>query len=323
MTENKILLSVVIPAYNEAEGLETFNGELIKYVKEAVGGSYEIIYCNDGSSDNTAEIVSKWHKSDPRIRLVSLTRNFGKEYSLLSGISVAKGDALLMIDGDGQHPVELIPEFVKIWQKGAKVVVGVRKDNGNESTFKNLGSKSFYFIFNKLTSQHLVPSSTDYRLIDKSVQRAFLDMPETGRITRGMIDWLGFSTEHIYFDAKPRKYGSVGYSNRKLLGLAANSFVSLTPRPLYIFGYLGILITAASLVLGVAVLIEQIILNDPLHWRFTGTAMLGILILCLVGIVLMSQGILSLYVSNINNQSKGRPLFVVDYEKSAGIEHKY
>jgi hypothetical protein len=174
-------------------------------------------------------------------------------------------------------------------------------------------------MFNKLAGQHMIPGSTDFRLIDRSVQQAFMQLKESGRMTRSLIDWLGFKREYIYFESKARSEGSASYSLHKLVGLAADGLVSMSPRPLYLFGYLGVIITFASLLLGLAVIIEQLLLNDPLSWDFTGTAMLGILILFLVGIVLMSQGILSLYISKISEQSKQRPLYVVDYSGSVGI----
>jgi dolichol-phosphate mannosyltransferase len=173
-----------------------------------------------------------------------------------------------------------------------------------------------------LAGQELVPGSTDFCLIDQAVQQAFLNFKEDGRITRGLIDWLGFRREFIYFEARARADGSSSYSRQQLMGLAANSFVSLSPKPLYLFGYLGVLITVAALLLGTSVLIEQVILGDPWHWKFTGTAMLGILTLFLVGIILLSQGILSLYISHIHSQSKGRPLYVIDYSGSSGIADK-
>jgi dolichol-phosphate mannosyltransferase len=173
-----------------------------------------------------------------------------------------------------------------------------------------------------LADQKLIIGSTDFRLIDRKVQQVFLTLPEADRITRGLIDWLGFRRQYIKFAAKKRESGLPGYNLNKLMGLAANSFTSLTLKPLFLFGYLGVLITVASFLLGIVVFIEQPLLGDPWHWKFTGTAMLGILILFLVGIVLMSQGIMSLYVSRIYRQSRQRPLYVVDYDKSIGIEKK-
>lgn len=315
-----ILFSVVVPLYNESNGLEAFHVSLMDVLKP-LDKTFEVIYIDDGSEDNTAQIIQNLHKTDMDIKLIKFSRNFGKENALSAGIAQACGQAIIMLDGDGQHPPDLIPKFIKAWQAGAQVVVGIRTDNVDEGWFKKLGSRFFYKLFNRFTGQKLVAGSTDFRLIDKSVQQAFLCLEETDRITRGLIDWLGFQREFINFKANPRLAGSPSYSPRKLMGLAANSFVSLSLTPLYLFGYLGVFITGLSLILGTSVLIEQIFLGDPWHWKFTGTAMLSILLLFLVGMVLMSQGILSLYISHIHNQSKRRPLYVIDHKGSAGLEN--
>lgn len=311
-----LLLSVVVPLYNEAAGLEQFHAELSGVISDASKGSYEVIYCDDGSGDNTVDLVRQLAKTDKNVRLLSLSRNFGKENALTAGIAAARGQAIMMLDGDGQHPIERIPDFLSAWRAGAKVVIGVRTANAREGWTKRQGSKLFYASFNRLSKSDLIPGSTDFRLIDRQVQQAFLQLTETDRITRGLIDWLGFERAYVEFQAKPRLHGTAGYSHRKLVALAANSFVSLTTVPLYIFGYLGMLITSAALILGLSVGIEQLLLGDPLSWEFTGTAMLSIMLLFLVGIVLLSQGVLALYISHIHSQSKGRPLYIVDYEKS-------
>jgi glycosyltransferase involved in cell wall biosynthesis len=261
-------------------------------------------------------------KHDKTVRLVSLSRNFGKEYALTAGISQARGDAILTIDGDGQHPVSSIDVFIKEWQDGAQVVVGVRRGATSRYGFKTLRSRLFYKTFNSITGENLLVGSTDFRLIDKEVQQAFLQLGETDRITRGLIDWLGFDRTMIYFDVKDRDFGNASYTTRQLTKLAVNSFVSLSPVPLYVFGYTGVAITALSGVLGITVIIEQLLLHDPLGWKFTGTAMLGILILFLVGILLTSQGVVSLYISHIHNQSKRRPLFVINHKNSIDIDKK-
>jgi dolichol-phosphate mannosyltransferase len=315
------LLSIVVPVYNESAGLSKFHTSLIDVLQQFVK-NYEVIYCDDGSLDDTAKLIKEWHKSDPHVKLIAFSRNFGKEKALSAGIAQSNGQAIIMLDSDGQHPVELIPEFIKTWQAGAQVVIGLRTNSSDLNLFKRLTARLFYNTFNHLASQKLVMGATDFRLIDKSVQQVFLTLPETDRITRGLIDWLGFKREYITFTANQRQSGSPSYSLPKLMGLAANSFTSLTPKPLYLFGYVGIFISLAAFILGLLVIVEQLLLGDPLHWKFTGTAMLGILLLFLVGIVLMSQGILSLYVSRIHNQSMQRPLYVIDYAKSVGIETK-
>lgn len=314
-----VTLSVVVPLFNEAAGLSAFHSALIETLGRGKY-AYEVIYCDDGSSDDTGPTLQELAKDNSQIRILSLSRNFGKENALAAGIAAARGKAIVMIDGDGQHPVNLIPEFFEAWKTGAKVVVGVRTANAREGAVKRQGSNLFYNTFNKLSHTDLIPGSSDFRLIDRSVQQAFLRLPETDRITRGLIDWLGFERTYIQFSAKPRLEGSAGYSHRKLVTLAANSFVSLTSVPLYLFGYLGMFITTAALILGLSVGIEQILLGDPWQWKFTGTAMLSIFLMFLIGLVLLSQGVLALYISHINNQSKRRPLYIIDYDKSVGIE---
>jgi dolichol-phosphate mannosyltransferase len=202
-------------------------------------------------------------------------------------------------------------------------VVGLRQTNSKEGITKKWGSYIFYKTFNKITGQKIPPGSTDFRLIDRSVQEAFIALKDTDRITRGLIDWLGFKTSYISFKAKARQHGNAGYSFHKLVRLALNSYVGFSNTPLYFFGYLGTAISALSFILGLAIFIEQLLLGDPLSWKFTGTAMLAILIIFLVGIVLTAQGILAVYVSLMHNQTKQRPLFVVDVDNSSlGKDHK-
>jgi glycosyltransferase involved in cell wall biosynthesis len=316
------LLSVVVPLYNEADALRTFHSALTKALKSGVKGDYEIIYVDDGSLDGTDDVVRSLRRRNNRVKLLKLSRNFGKESALTAGITAARGQAIAMLDGDCQHPVELLPIFVEEWQNGAQVVVGVRRNDRDDSWVKRWGSKLFYKAFNKMASQKLLPGSTDFRLIDSTARAAFLRLNESDRITRGLIDWVGFRREYVYFDAGERQEGAPGYSFRKLAALATHSFVSLTPAPLYLFGYLGFLITFLSLILGLVIILEQLILGDPWHWHFTGTAMLGVLIIFLVGVLLIAQGILSLYISHIQTLVKQRPLYIVDYEASAGLRER-
>lgn len=312
------VLSLVVPLYNEGAGLPTFHESLMGTIQKNISEPYEIIYCDDGSSDQTEALIKQWHAADPRTKLIKLSRNFGKENALTAGIAAAKGQAIITLDGDGQHPVELLPQFIAAWRDGAAVVIGIREKSSSDWAGR-LSSHLFYRLFNSMTGQKLVPGSTDFRLIDRRVQQAFLELKETDRITRGLIDWLGFRRTYINFDANVRIHGEPAYNRKMLVKLAMNSFVSLTPKPLYFFGYVGVLITTLAFLLGLSVFVEQLLLGDPMGWKFTGTAMLSILVLFLVGMILMSQGILSLYISHIHSQSKQRPLYIVDYQGSAGI----
>jgi glycosyltransferase involved in cell wall biosynthesis len=321
-TSHPTLLSVIVPVFNEAGGIVHFHESLVAALKKIDGTRYEIIYSNDGSIDQTASILHQIAEHDRSVRIVSLSRNFGKEYALTAGISQARGEAIVTIDGDGQHPVSTIADFVQLWRDGGQVIVGVRRNNAYHSGFKALRSRVFYKLFNRLTGENLVSGYTDFRLIDREVQQAFLQLGESDRITRGLIDWLGFDRKFVYFDVQSRDYGTASYSTRQLTRLAVNSFVSLSPVPLYIFGYIGVIITVLSGILGITVFIEQVLLGDTFGWKFTGTALLGILILFLVGILLTSQGIVSLYISHIHNQSKRRPLFIINHKHSLDIDQK-
>lgn len=312
-----MLLSVVVPLFNESEGINQFHDKLLlPAVKKASGDSYEIIYVNDGSRDSTLAKLQRIAQKNPNVQIVNLSRNFGKEIATTAGISVATGKATVILDGDGQHPPELISDFMRMWREGAQVVVGVRSSNQKEGVIKKYGSKAFYRLFNSISGSRLTPRSTDFRLIDEHVRDAFNQFTERNRITRGLIDWLGFKREYIEFDAPARIAGEASYKTSQLIRLAFHSFVSLSLKPLYFFGWIGIIITILSLCGSLFVLIEQILLHDPLHLGITGTALIGIFVAFLTGLILTSQGILAVYLSHVFAQTQGRPLFIIDRSTS-------
>ncbi len=312
------LVSIVIPSYNEELSVDWLYKALKKTIAADNKHRYELLYVNDGSRDGTLRKLHQLADNDASVRVVNLSRNFGKEIATTAGIYYAQGDAILMLDADGQHPVELIPEFIKKWEAGALVVAGVRETNQKEGFVKKYGSKLFYQMFNGFTGTKLVPGSTDFRLIDRTVQSEFLRLTERSRITRGLIDWLGFKQEYIYFHANPRFAGEASYSFSKLFKLALNSFVSLSLKPLYFAFYTGLIILPLSVLLAIFSAVEMLI-NDPLHLRITGTAYLVILVLFILGIVLVSQGITALYLSHIHTETQNRPLFITDAKGSVGL----
>lgn len=314
-----MILSVVVPMYNEEEVLHDFHNLLLPEVESATKGSFEIIYVNDGSKDATLDILREIAVKNKKIKVINLSRNFGKEIATTAGISVAKGDATLLMDGDGQHPPVRIKDFIREWQKGAQVVVGVRGSNQNEGAIKKWGSKMFYKIFNSTSGSEIVPRSTDFRLIDKVVRSEFMKFTERQRITRGLIDWLGFKRAYITFDAPARMGGEASYKTSQLIRLAMNSFVSLSLTPLFFFGWAGVVITSLSLFVGIFILVEQFLLSDPLNLNFTGPALLGIFTSFLIGLVLTSQGVIAIYLSHVHGQSQARPLFVIDPLYSIGL----
>lgn len=318
---NEVVVSIIIPAYNEAAGIKEFHEKLLlPAISKAPTVSYEIIYVNDGSTDDTLNSLSLIAAKNKHVKVASLSRNFGKEVATSAGISLATGKAIIMMDSDGQHPPELIGEFISKWQTGAQVVIGVRASNQKEGSIKKWGSKLFYRLFNSVNGVQMQPGSTDFRLIDRAVQQEFIKLPEHNRITRGLIDWLGFKRDYVHFDAPARLAGEATYSSKKLLGLAMNSFVSLSLKPLFMLAWIGFIITLLSLSVGIFMLVEQYILGDPLSLNFTGAALLGIFISFLVGLVLTSQGVLAIYISHIHTHAQGRPLFVVDHSSSIGLK---
>lgn len=304
-------ISIIIPFYNEAGNLLRLYKKISEVTDKSPGYRWDYIFIDDGSGDSSGSIIEGLGKKDKKIHLIQFTRNFGKEIATTAGINNCDGDACIMMDADLQHPPELIPKLLGKWDKGAQVVVGVRKRSDDESLAKKMGSKIFYWIMNKIGEIQFVPNATDFRLLDRQVIAEFNRLSERNRITRGLIAWLGFSTEYVYFTARERKMGKPSYNIIKLVRLAFSSFVSLSLVPLKLAGYLGIFITLLSGILGLFVLIEQIILKDPLSYNFTGTAMLAILIIFLVGLILICLGLIAMYIANIHGEVINRPMYVV------------
>lgn len=307
------LISIIIPAYNEEENILPLFGELEK-VFESLGGvySFEILFVNDGSTDNTIKKIEELATKDERVKFIDFSRNFGKEVATTAGLGTCKGEACIIIDADLQHPVELIPEFVEKWENGAEVVVGIRNGSKSDGTIKKIGSKLFYSIINKIAEIEIVPNATDFRLIDRVVINEFNRFTEKSRMTRALIDWLGFKREFVHFEAKDRLHGTASYSVWKLLGLAVNSFISLSLLPLKSAGYLGVLIVLTAGPFGFFILIGKYFLkNEIFVAKFSDAESLAILLVFLVGIILTSIGLLALYVANIHREVIDRPMFVV------------
>lgn len=309
-------VSIVVPLFNEEAALPSFHSALLAVLEgDQFGLSYEILYCDDGSIDRTLEQLQSIAKHNRHVRIIRLSRNFGKEMSTTAGIRRARGQAVITLDADGQHPVELIPQFIARWQAGSKVVVGVRTANQNEGFVKRLGSHLFYKQLARLSSISVLPGSSDFRLIDRSVQQQFTQLTEHNRITRGLIDWLGFEREYISFVAHPRQHGEASYSLIKLAKLNIDSLVSLSISPLYVTAIVGAIVLPLASLLGVCML-SNVALGDPLGLHASGGAYVLVLLLFLSGLMLMSQGIIGLYVSHIHSETQNRPLYIVDEEAS-------
>lgn len=314
-------ISIVVPIHNEAEGIKTFlDKNLLPVVAEIKGYNTEVIFVDDGSSDNTLEILQDYASKKASIKVVALSRNFGKEAALSAGFKVAKGDAVITIDADGQQPPNLIPEFIKKWEAGAEIVTGVRDHYTRHGLIQKLGSKLFYFLLRKMGNKYTVPGSTDFRLIDRVVVDEFNQLSEHNRITRGLIDWLGFKQEYIKYTYGVRMAGKPSYSLKKLFRLAMDSFISMSTTPLVVLGYLGAIITFLSGCLGLFCIVNQYILGDPLHLYWNGAVQMTIFITFLIGIVLISQATIALYISHIHAETQGRPLYIIDRRRSKNLK---
>lgn len=314
------LLSIITPVHNEAEGIKKFINDSLVPVAEKLDLNYELIIVNDGSTDNTLKIIQILANQNPKIKILSLSRNFGKEPALSAGLRYAKGDAALTIDADGQQPPKLIPDFIKKWNSGAEIITGVRSQYTKHGLIQKLGSKLFYKLLHIMGNKSTVPGSTDFRLIDRVVINEFNKLSEHNRITRGLIDWLGFKQEYIEYVYGVRAAGRPSYNIKKLFHLAIDSFVSMSTTPLVIFGYLGIFITVGSFILGLFCIINQYILGDPLQLYWNGSVQLAIFITFLIGLLMISESITALYISHIHAETQNRPLFVVDEKESRNLD---
>lgn len=304
------LISIVVPVHDEEKNVPLVYAELVKVLGETRYG-YEIIFVDDGSTDHSVGEIEKLAIQDTRVKLLEFSRNFGKEIATSAGIKSAQGDAVIMVDADLQHPPHKILEFLKKWEEGAEVVIGVRNQSKSEGTIKRVGSYFFYKIINIISDTKSVPQATDFRLLDRKVADEFNRFTEKNRITRGLIDWLGFRREYVRFDADERIHGKPSYSTIKLTKLALCSFVSMSLLPLKLTGYLGIIIIAVSGPLGLFIFIQKYIVNDPWGFSFSGPAILTVILLFLVGIILTSLGLIALYIANIQTEVNNRPMYVI------------
>lgn len=311
-------ISIVIPIYNEASNVAILYSTLKSTIK-SLPYTFELIFVDDGSKDDSVIKLKKLAKKDKRTRVVELARNFGKEIAVSAGLHKAKGDAAIIMDADLQHPPKLLPDFVRQWEEGADVVVGVKRYSKDESWFKRTSSSLFYTLLGKVSSSTITPHASDFRLINRAVIDTFKSFTERNRITRGLIDWAGFDRRYVYFEAPPRIHGEASYSYRKLFGLAMNSFTAFSMLPLKVAGWLGWFILVGSSLLGIFVVIEKYLLNDPMGLEMRGTAMLAILILFLVGVILVCLGFVALYISRIYDEVINRPLYVIKRDEGGEL----
>ena len=302
------LISIIIPVFNEEKNIPLVFEEIKKTFSVCPEYAFEIIFVNDGSSDNSLLQIIKLSREDNRVKGLDFSRNFGKEPATSAGCHFAIGDAVITLDADLQHPPSLIPKFIELWEGGTEVVYTVRKENRGAGWFKKISSKIFYWLFNRVSEVQTESGTTDFRLMDKKVIEVFRKFPERERMFRGMIDWMGYKRQKVEFVADDRVNGRASYSYKKLFQLAINSFTSFSLLPLRLAGYAGVVIIVVSGLLLTAMLITRWFIDPTM---FTPIAILGVSNLFLIGIVLISLGFIALYIARIHNEVINRPLYIV------------
>lgn len=314
MTQAKPLLSVVVPVLNEVGSLPRFHDELTAVLRD-MPLAHEVLYIDDGSTDGSRQLLQNMvAEKNSRTKLLCLSRNVGKEIALTAGLREARGDAVLTIDADGQHPPRAIPGFIRAWQDGSMVVVG-RRHERQASFVKRVGSRLFYGIFFRLFRLKLDPDSSDFRLIDRSVCDQVNTLTEHNRMTRSLIDWFGYEHAVVLYEERHRFDGDSPYTLRKLTKLAIDSTISHSTSPLYAVAATGAGILLLSSLLGFG-MIMNFLLHDPLGLHAEASAYGLVLVLFLIGLLLVSQGIIGLYLAHIHAETQDRPLYVIDERQS-------
>ena len=313
-------ISVVISAYNEGESVNELHKELSKVMKELPLKTYELIFVDDGSSDDTYEKCQKLQKKDSHVKIVHLRRNFGHEIAMTAGMDYATGDAVVFMDADLQHPPHYIKDMVKYWQEGDDIVLTKRVENQATSKFYDFCAASFYKILNFLSDTKIPAKTPDFRLVDRSYVDFLKKFNEQDRLFRGLLSWAmpREKVRVIDFVAPDRFAGVSKYNYRKSLALAFNSIVQFSTRPLRLSIYLGLITAFISGCLGLYVIIEHFILRHPTP----GYAKIMTTVIFLGSIQLIVLGIIGEYIGKIHMEVKKRPLYIAEYKDNEKKDKK-
>ncbi|RFZ84449.1 glycosyltransferase [Mucilaginibacter terrenus] len=303
-------ISVVIPAFNEQENIPVLVQALRK-VLDKLTYDYNVIFVDDGSKDGTISVLRTLNNLDGRIEYIKLSRNFGHQNALKAGLDHADGDCVICMDGDMQHPPELIPAFLSKWEEGFDIVYSRRISTENISWFKRATSNMFYALVNRLSEIHMEPGTADFRLIDRKVADALLQFNEIDPFLRGIIKWLGFSQHGINYSADIRYSGKSKYSLSRMIKFAFQGITSFSIRPLYFAVYLGFAFSAITGVCLPYVLYSYYTGNTNIGYASAGWASILMSIFFLGGLQLIIMGIIGIYVGKIFLQSKLRPNYII------------
>ncbi len=304
--EKPIFISILAPMYNEQDNLELFFQRIEKTL-DGITQEYEIICVNDGSKDGTLRDLVAHHRRNFRIKVINLSRNFGKEIALSAAIDYANGQAVVPIDADLQDPPELIVEMIKLWKQGFDVVYAVRRSRKGESFLKRLTAGAFYRCMKKLTPLQIPPDTGDFRLMDRKVVDALKQLPERKRFMKGLFAWVGFQQTSITFVREARHKGKTTWNYWKLWNFALDGVTAFSVRPLKIWSYIGLIISLTSITYASFLILRTMILGIDIP----GYASLMVAVLFLGGVQLITLGIIGEYLSRVFEEVKGRPLYLV------------
>ncbi|SOY55052.1 glycosyltransferase family 2 protein [Cupriavidus taiwanensis] len=301
------LLSLVVPCYNESESIGQFFASVIPVLECIDAIRFEIVLVNDGSTDDTLERLVAHSQRDPRVRVVDLTRNFGKEAALTAGLDEALGDAVIPIDADLQDPPALIPEMVRRWREGAEVVLAQRSSRACDSWLKRVTAGAYYRVHNKLSDQKLPVNVGDFRLMDRTVINALKQLPERHRFMKGLFAWVGYRTVIVPYEREARSAGRSKFSGWRLWNFALEGITSFSTMPLRSWTYIGVAIALGAFGYGAFIVARTLVLGVDVP----GYASLLSALLFLGGIQLIGLGVVGEYVGRIYDEAKGRPIYLV------------
>lgn len=308
----ELTLSVIVPAYNEEEVLPEFHRRLTSVLKN-VEGQCEILYINDGSSDNTLKVINDFQ--DPRVAIIDLSRNFGKEIAMTAGLDHARGQAVIVIDADLQDPPELIPKFVEKWQEGYDVVYAKRTSRDGETFLKKATAKLFYRLIQGVSRVKIPANTGDYRLLSRRAVEALKQLRETHRFMKGLFAWIGYPQVAVEYRRDPRFAGSTKWNYWQLWNFALEGITSFTINPLKIATYLGLITSAGSFAYALFIIYKTLVFGEPVQ----GYPSLMVVILFLGGVQLMSLGVIGEYLGRMFNETKHRPLYLINSFTPSGV----
>lgn len=301
------LISIVVPAYNEEGVLSEFHETVVEVVSK-LQVNIEIVYVNDGSTDNTLDIINNLRLKDPRITLIDLSRNFGKEIAMSAGLHKAAGDAVVVIDADLQDPPELITELIKEWEDGYDVVYARRTLREGESHLKKITAHFFYRIINYVSKIAIPEDTGDFRILSRRAVNALNTFKEQHRFMKGLFAWIGFKQKAVYYQRNARYEGESKWNYRHLWSFALDGITSFTIAPLKISTYIGLVTALGAFGYGIYMVIETLIHGNEVP----GYPSLIVIILILGGIQLVAIGVLGEYLGRIFNETKQRPLYFIN-----------